>query len=34
MTIVVFRNYQSRAEKRDSILRFEGDFVGVELNTI
>ena len=34
MAIIVFRNYQWRAEKRDSILRCEGDFVGAELNTI
>jgi len=34
MAIIVFRNYQWRAEKRDSILRCEGNFVGAELNTI
>jgi sulfoacetaldehyde acetyltransferase len=31
--MVIFRNYQWGAEKRNSILWYENNFVGTELNT-
>ena len=33
ITMVIFRNYQWGAEKRNSILWYENNFVGTELNT-
>ena len=32
ITMVVFRNYQWGAEKRNSILWYDNNFVGTELN--
>jgi sulfoacetaldehyde acetyltransferase len=33
ITMVIFRNYQWGAEKRNSILWFDNNFVGTELNS-